>query len=461
MNRILKVLKNKDFMKTVMVVAMPIMLQQLLTNSVNLLDNLMVGQLGGFAISGVAASNKFFGIATFGTMGIITASSIFIAQFYGAQQKQHIQQSFRYALIASQLITMPFVIAGLLFPVQIASFFNNDPGLAQMVSIYMPFAALTFVPQALSMTIGFSMRSIGKTKLPLYSSIIALIGNAFFNYALIFGHFGFPELKILGAAIGTLIARFLELSFLLFILNKSSIPFKTQITDLFQIEKRIISAITSRGIPLVINEIFWSGGMALLFKFYATRGTFVMSSMSILQTTTDLFFILFGGMAAATTIVVAQPLGRNELEKAKENAYNMFAFAVVLAVIFGVLILGASFVTPNLYNVSNEIKILATNMIRVQGFFFWIYMLNTQAYFTLRAGGDMMATLKMDAGFMWLINLPLVGILAYFTSFNIFVLFIVGQMTDLIKLTISLRFVKQEGWVKNLTFQDEYIEEFI
>lgn len=461
MNRLVSVIKNREFMKKVMVIALPIMIQQLITNSVNLLDNLMVGQLGGFAISGVAAANKFFMIGAFGTMGIVIASSIFIAQFYGAKQTQHIKESFRYSIIASLIIMLPFVLAGIFLPVQIAGFFNSDPGLAEVVSVYMPVAALTFIPMAISMAIASAMRSLGNTKLPLYASLLALVNNAFFNYVLIFGHFGFPRLGVLGAALGTLIARVVELGFLLYLLKKNDFVFKTRVIDLFVIEKRLIQRITVRGIPLVINELLWSSGQALLFKFYATRGAYVMSSMTILQTTADLFFILFGGMAAATTILVAQKLGSNELEEAKENAFSLFGFAVLLALLFGVLMFTTSFVVPNLYAVSAEIKALAANMIRIYAVFFWIYMLNTQSYFTLRAGGDMMATLKLDAGFMWLINLPIVGLLAYFTSANIYVVFIAGQLTDLLKLGISLFFVRQEGWVKNLTDEEEIIEEFV
>lgn len=451
MKKILHLLNDRQFMKKVLFIAIPIMLQQMLTSSVNLLDNLMVGQLGDYAISGVAAANRFFSVGTFGMMGIITASSIFIAQYYGAKQHEHIQQSFRYSIVASLLVIMPFVLAGLLIPAQVAGFFNPDPQLADLVSRYMPLAALTFVPQALSLSVGSAMRSLGNTKLPLYSSVIALFANAFLNYVFIFGHFGFPELGVLGAALGTLIARFIELGFLLLMLKNNDFAFKTRIVDMFKIEKHVIKTITLRGVPLVINEILWAGGHAVLFKFYATRGTFVMSAMAILQTTSDLFFVLFAGMASATTIMVAQPLGSNKLDLAKENAWKMFAFATLLSLFFALGLFGASFIVPGLYNISDDIHHLATTMIRIQAGFFWIYMLNAQSYFTLRAGGDMMNTLILDAGFMWCVNIVVVGSLAYFTNVSIFVLFIAGQLTDIIKLMISLRFVKQERWVKNLT----------
>ena len=451
------VLKDKKFMKKVLVVAIPMMLQQLITNSVNLLDNLMVGQLGDYAISGVATSNKFFMVGVFAIMGIVTAASIFMAQYNGANKKKQLVESFRYALIGSELVMLPFVLAALLFPTQIISFFNKDPELIAAAKQYLPLAALTFIPQALSFTIQNAMRSLGHTKYPLMASIISVISNAFFNYTFIFGHFGAPQLGITGAALGTLFARIIELSFILVVYFRSPWPFKTNIQELLSIPMEIIKKITTKSIPLLINEIGWSGGMAMLFKFYSTRGAVAIAGMTIASTTTDLFFVLFSGMAVATNVIVAHELGADNLQVAKKYGYQLLQFAVIMSLMFAIVLFSVSFLTPHLYDVSSEVKDIAGTIIRVQGIFFWIYMFNAQVFFIIRAGGDIRSTLIMDAGYMWFVNLVVVSFVAYQTNWNIYGIYIAGQATDILKMIISGTFFRKEKWVTNMTIEETII----
>lgn len=451
------VLKDKKFMKKVLVVAIPMMLQQLITNSVNLLDNLMVGQLGDYAISGVATSNKFFMVGVFAMMGIVTAASIFMAQYNGAKKQKELVESFRYALVGSIVVMLPFVVAALLFPTQIISFFNKDPELVAAAKLYLPLAAITFIPQALSFTIQNAMRSLGHTKYPLMASIISVISNAFFNYTFIFGHFGAPQLGITGAALGTLIARIIELTFILVVYFRSPWPFKTNIQELLSIPMEIIKKITTKSIPLLINEIGWSGGMAMLFKFYSTRGAVAIAGMTIASTTTDLFFVLFSGMAVATNVIVAHELGADNLQVAKKYGYQLLQFAVIMSLMFAIVLFSVSFLTPHLYDVSSEVKDIAGTIIRVQGFFFWIYMFNAQVFFIIRAGGDIRSTLIMDAGYMWFVNLVVVSFVAYQTNWNIYGIYIAGQATDILKMIISGTFFRKEKWVTNMTIEETII----
>ena len=190
------VLKDREFMKKVMVVAIPMMLQQLITNSVNLLDNLMVGRLGPLAISGVALSNKFFMIIIASVFGVSSAATIFMAQYYGAENMEKMKQGFRYNLLSCFTVTMVFVGLGLLFPIPIISFFTQEPELIDMTMVYFPLAAITFIPQSISAAITSSMRSMGETRHPLFASMLSMLSNAFFNYCFIFGAFGFPAMGV-------------------------------------------------------------------------------------------------------------------------------------------------------------------------------------------------------------------------------------------------------------------------
>lgn len=455
MGKFFSILKDKEFIGKVFVVAIPMILQQLITTSVNLLDNLMVGQLGGASIAAVATSNKYLMIANFGMMGIVTAGTIYLAQYYGANKPQKMKESFRYSLIFSLVIVLLFSIPAFLTPRAIISFFASNESLIEFGMQYLPIAALTMFPQAISYTIQSSMRSIGNTRLPLISSIISIFTNAFFNYLLIFGHFGFPQLGVVGAALGTLIARCVELFYLLVVLRLNKFQFKTRLRTIFNISKDLAVAITKKASPLLLNEIAWSGGMAMLFKFYASKGDIALAALPIASTTADLFFVLFSGVSVATIVMVSHPLGSNKLDEARENGYKMIRLSVLLSVVFALGLVTASFITPHLYNISEEVFDLASNFIRVQALFFWIYMYNAQTFFVMRAGGDTKSTLIMDAGFMWLVNIPLVAFVAYSTPAHAILIYISGQLTDVIKMFVATYYFRKEKWVKNLTQEIE------
>ena len=446
---------NKTFYIHVLSVAVPFMLQNLIGSSVNLLDNLMVGQLGDAAIAGVAAANRYTMIAMFALFGIGGAASIFIGQYFGAKDAEHVKQSFRFALIAGYGIVIPFLLVGFLFPTQILTLFSKDPDVIRLGSAYLLIALWTYIPMTFAMTVGNAMRSIGETKIPLYASVAAILTNGILNYAFIFGHFGFPAMGVQGAALATIIARALEVVILAFVLALRPFMFSTKVTQLFHISKRLLKAITLKAIPLTANEIFWSSGMALLFLFYSTRGKEVMAGMSISSTVADLFFTLFGGMTVATTVVISQALGANRIDEARRDAYRLLHFSQVLAVFMGILLFSLSFVIPRFYEVTETSRTTAETFLRVMGFMFWIYMSNAQCFFILRAGGDTKSTLMMDSVFMWVVNLPVVAAVTYFTNWNVFAIYLVGQSTDLIKFVFAYSLLKKEKWAKNLTHVHE------
>ena len=454
MERYKKFIADKTFYKYVLSLAVPLMFQQLVTSSVNLVDNLMIGQLGDAALGGVASSNRFFMVGLFSLMGIFAAAAVFIAQYFGAKDEANMKESFRFSLIASTLVTLLFFGIAYIYPHHVLGFFTDDLEILTEGTRYIKIAAFSILPVAWSGSIANAMRAVGETKLPLYVGIVAVLTNAFFNYALIFGHFGFPQLGIDGAAIATVFARVVELIIILVIMKYKAFHFSTKVKDIFVVSYRNIKKISLKALPLMTNELMWSGGMATLFKFYATRGKEVIAGMSIQGTTADLFFVLFAGMSVATTIVVSQPLGANDLDKAKSHGYYMLGFSTSLAVLFGVVMFGTSFVVPLFYNVSDQTQHIAAPMLRIQAFMFWIYMATAQSYYILRAGGDMKSTLLMDAGFMWAVNIPIVALFTYFTDFNVYSLYIIGQVTDLIKLSVAISLIRKERWLRNLTIDE-------
>lgn len=449
---------DKDFYKHTLHIAVPLMLQQLVSTSVNLLDNLMIGQLGDHALAGVATVNRYFMIAIFGTLGIIAASTVFLAQFYGSNDENHMKQTYRFSIISTSMIMSFFIVLALAFPSKIVGFFVDDSNVILEGSRYIVIAALSFIPTMFTMAIAGSMRAVGDSKSPLIASLISMVTNLFFNYALIYGHFGFPTMGIVGAGIGTLIARIVEIIVIILFLRRNDYPFKTPITTLFQISPTLVKAISLKALPLALNEVLYAGGMAMLMKFYGTRGADAISGYSISLTVSDLFFTMNAGMSVATTILVSQPLGANKKEEAKNNAYKLMGFGFMMAICFGILLFISSFYVPNLYDVSDNALFIAKRFLQIMSVLFWIYILNTSIYFILRAGGDMKSTLLLDSTYMWTINLTSVGLATYFTDLSIMGLYTIGQITDIVKLLIAFYFVKQERWLVNLAEKEQQQE---
>ena len=315
---------DKDFYKHTLHIAVPLMLQQLVSTSVNLLDNLMIGQLGDHALAGVATVNRYFMVAIFGTLGIIAASTVFLAQFYGSNDENHMKQTYRFSIISTSMIMSFFIVLALAFPSKIVGFFVDDSNVIFEGSRYIVIAALSFIPTMFTMAIAGSMRAVGDSKSPLIASLISMMTNLFFNYALIYGHFGFPAMGIVGAGIGTLIARIVEIIVIILFLRRNDYPFKTPITTLFQVSPTLVKAISLKALPLALNEVLYASGMAMLMKFYGTRGADAISGYSISLTVSDLFFTMNAGMSVATTILVSQPLGANKKKKPRIMLINLW-----------------------------------------------------------------------------------------------------------------------------------------
>ena len=450
----------KEFELTALKVGLPIMLQGVFSSCINLIDNVMVGQFGDLAISGVAAGNRFYMIATFGMSGLLGAASIFLAQFYGAKDEEHMKQTFRYMVSSVLLLIIPITILGLTFPEAIIGYFTNDATTIAIGVIYLKAVVYSFIPFAISLCISHAMRVIGDTKTPFFVSSVAILVNVVGNYVFMFGFMSIPAMGVVGAAYGTVLSRVVEVILFLATMLIRPRPFAIKITSIFQQNMTLVKRITIKAIPLVLNEVLWSSGLATLFKFYGTRGPEVIAGYSIAGTCSDLFFTLFGGMATATTVMVSHHLGAQELEKAKENGYYMLGFSLKCGLVFAAFMFGSSFVFPYFYNVSPEVRELTIHFIQTMSVFYLLYMANAEFYFLLRAGGEMKMTFLMDSLYMWLVNIPFVALFTYFTDLNIFMLYIIGQTTDIPKLILAYVLVKKETWVKNLTHEEtEIIEE--
>ncbi len=447
-----KLWEDKDLMRRCLVVAVPLMLQSLVVNSVTLVDNLMIGRLGDAALSGVSSANRYYILVNFCCLAITSAGVIFLSQYYGADNGKKMKECFRILTLFSLFAALVFVLLAHFFPEAILRFIIDNDEVVALGSSYLKICLFSYGPTVLSVCIASSIRALGKTKVPMVISICSVLLNVLFDYVLIFGHLGFHPMGVEGAAYATLLARLIEMSLYLLILKLSDYPFKSDLRDLFSFDVSLMKTILKTAIPLLINEFLYTFGLTFQLKCYSHRGVLVNTAYTMSMTFSDLFYVLFSGMATATSVLIGIPLGAGKLEEARDNGYKLFVFSLLLSVVFGISMFLASYLFPVLYrNVSIEALALAESFMKVVAVYFMVFTFNTQVYFTLRAGGQTKQTMMMDSLFMWSVLIPVVFYLSYYTDLPVLWVYVLGQGTDLLKAFLSYHLLRKEKWVVNLT----------
>ena len=441
---------DKHFYKTIIALAGPLVLQQLLTSAVQLVDNFMVGRLGEQAMGSVAIVNQLYFIYILVVFGLLGGAGVFAAQYFGAKNYEKLKEAFRFKLITASMVAIFFTIILSIYSRQIFSLFSNDEVIIDGAISYLNIVRFGFLPWAISTAIGSTFRETGITKPLFIISLITILTNTLLNYLLIFGSFGFPRLGIEGAAIATVIARLIELGLTFVLLMIKGSIFKTKVYDLFKINQQLLKSIIIMTIPLMLNELLWSSGQTIFFYAYSRRGTEALAAMTIANSVSALVFVFFGGIATAVAVMVGNTLGKNELEAARENAKKLIAFSVMIAIVAGMLLFSLSFFIVHIYNVADTVKNIAQFIIRVQSILIPVYTFNVCLFFTFRAGGDTKSTFIFDSGFMMAVSVPIALALSFFTMLPITLMFLLVQMTEIPKLTFGLWRYKKGHWIKNL-----------
>ncbi len=445
-----------SFSKKVFIIALPIIIQQMIMALAQLVDNLMVGSLGEASIAGVGASNMLFSIVLYLGFGIIEGCSIFSAQHYGAKQYDNLKHTFvvsvYFALLLGILSTIIVAIGNEFF---IGIFINGDTNVStEALSLgikYTKVAVFSYLFLSLSTSIGSSFRAIGQTKVPMIAGIVAIITNTTLNYLLIFGNFGFPTLGVVGAAYATIISRVVEVIILTVFMFIMKVEFLPKFKHFITIPKELYISITKKVIPLTINEFAWSFGRASIMAYYGARSAEEFAAVQISNTMANLLFVAMSGFAVAVSVVIGQELGRGNLDEAKKSSNKLLTlgFYTSLLIMFVGFIL--VYILPLFYNsVSDQTMFLARMFLITMALFFPIYLVTATIFFTLRAGGDARGVLIMDGIYMWVITVPVTGILVTYTPLSILVIYIIMQFFDVIKLVLASIIYKRYNWLKKI-----------
>lgn len=452
---------DRAFYRHVLGVAVPIIIQNGITNFVSLLDNIMVGQVGTIPMSGVSIVNGLLFVFYLCVFGASSGAGIFTAQFYGSHDNEGIRHTFRFKLLSCIAIALLgiviFLCGGSLL---IGLYLTGEGDAATAVGAlrygldYLHVMVWGFLPFALTNTYASTLRETGETTVPMVGGIVAVLVNLCLNYILIFGHFGAPEMGVIGAALATVISRYVE--FVIVAgwthLHRARNPYIVGAYRSLYIPGKLLKSIIIKGMPLLVNEFFWSSGMAILSQCYSTCGLDVVPAMNIGSTLYNLSSVVFLSMGNAVGIIMGQMLGAGNPEPEVRDANRkLIAVSVTSGLIFGAAMAGVSGLFPQIYNTTDAVRLLAARLICIAAVMMPFSSYTNAIYFTLRSGGQTLVTFLFDSCFVWVCCVPLAFCLSRFTQLPILPLYAICQSMDLIKCIIGAFMLKQGKWIQNLT----------
>lgn len=450
---------DRKFYAMVLAIAVPIMIQNGITNFVNLLDNIMVGQVGTEQMSGVAIVNQLVMVYNLCIFGGLSGAGIFTAQFYGQGDREGIRNTFRFKLWLAAILT---ILVVLLFSFQgdtlIRMYLNGSSDGGDMALAlesgrkYMMVLMLGFPAFMMVQSYAGTLRECGETVLPMKAGIAAVFVNLVFNYILIYGKLGFPALGVVGAAIATVLSRYVEAVIVVgwVHLHTDRCPYVEGLYSSFRIPVHLIRSIIIKGTPLLVNETLWSSGMAMLVQCYSVRGLNVVAAMNISNTINNLFSVVCIALGNAVSIVVGQLLGAGRMEEARDTDNKLIAFSVLCCMGVAVVMALIAPVFPDLYNTTREAKRLAVDLIMLQALFLPQNAFLNASYFTLRSGGKTLITFFFDSVFVWCVSVPIAFLLSRYTELNVLLIFIMVNIGDWIKCVIGFVLVKKGVWIHNI-----------
>lgn len=450
--------KNSIYKRALML-AIPMMIQNGITNAVSLVDNLMVGSLGTEPMTGVSIVSQLLFVFSLAIFGGLSGPGIYGAQYYGKGNKEGYQNVFRLKLWIAAMITVAGLIAFMVAGKWMIGLYlhgnGGDINAGNTLGYGMDYLHIMLwglIPFAITQVYAGSLRELGESVKPMIGGICSVFVDIIFNYLLIYGKFGFPRLEVKGAAIATVLARFVEMTVVVGWTQASvaKYPFLKNVyrTVLFPIKEMWI--VIRKGLPIFFNEFFWSGGIAALTQCYSIKGLQIVAGLNISNAICNLLNVVFVALGNAVGILIGQYLGASRFEEAKKGSQKLMWFTSALCLILTVVLISLSGVFPRCYDTTEEVRRLGQWFIIISAIFFPVQGFLNVLYFTLRSGGKTMITFLFDSVFTWVVAVSLAFVLCKFTQLPILLIYTIVQAADFIKVIVGYVLVKKGVWITNL-----------
>ncbi len=456
---IMKRWNEKGFYRYVLALALPIMLQNGITNLVGLLDNMMIGRIGTEQMSGVSIVNQLLLVYNLAIFGATAGPGIFMSQFHGSGDAEGMRYTFRFKLLACLFMWAAGTAVLLLFGTPLAQAWIHGDGVddtaltLRSAEEYLRVMLFGLLPFAVKELYASTLRENGETVVPMQASVAAVLINLGLNYVLIFGKLGAPVLGVTGAAIATVISRFAECAIVMLHTHRHAdrYPFIRGVYASLRIPGVLTGEMLRKSLPLVLNELLWATSQTMVSRCFAERGLQVVAAYNISSAVTGVSSAIFLAFGSAAAILMGNLLGAGALDDARKTAPRIIRFSALVCAAVGLLQIGLSGLFPQLYNTSADIRDLARWFILINGCFQPFFAVSNSAYFTLRAGGSVFITMVFDSAYEWLVATPAAAALAFLTSCPILGIYLAVLLTQAFKAVLGIVYVRRGKWVRNLT----------
>ena len=450
--KIKSIFTDPVFLRKTVMIAVPVAAQALLNTVTNMVDTMMIGTLGETVIAGMGLANKVFFVFNLLIFGIASGVSVLSAQFWGNHDVKNIRKVLGLSLTIGLVGSLFFVLPSFFAPRFVMRIFTDSPASSaagakylQLVCLSYPFTAVTNIYVAV-------MRSMGRVKIPVITSTIAIFVNIFLNYTLIFGHFGAPALGVTGAAIATLTARIVEMVCVFIYVYRWKTELAARFSEFFGCPPGLRREYVRTSLPVIGNEFMWGLGVTMYSLAYGRMGDTAVAAITISQTIQDMILVFFQGIAAAASVILGNELGAGRTKEAGQDASRLLWLQMLLSLALGLFCILTRNILVSIYDVSDEVFQGAALCMVVYGLFLPFKMTNTvNIVGVLRSGGDTRFCLILDSGSVWLIGVPLTFLGALFFHFPIHLVFAMNMAEEVVKFFIGYWRYKKKRWIKNLT----------
>ncbi len=451
-------MKNRIYRRALML-AVPMMIQNGITNMVGLVDNVMVGSLGTEAMTAVSIVGQLIFVFNLAIFGGLSGPGIYGAQYYGQGNLKGFQNTFRikhwicaFCLLAGTLLFLfgGETLIGLYLhgeSEQVDSAMTMEYGIE-----YLHIMLFGLLPFAVTQIFASSLRETGDSVKPMVAGVASVVVDIVFNYLLIYGKFGMPQLGVRGAAIATVLARVVEMCIVIIwsLVRRKKHVFLQGAYRTMLVPKEQAGRIVCKGLPIFFNEFLWAGGMAALTQVYSTKGLEIVAGLNISNAICNLLNVVFIALGNAVGILIGQTLGASQYRQAKKDAFSLMWFTGGICIGLTAILIAISGSFPKLYDVPETVRQYGQWFIIITALFFPIQGFLNALYFTLRSGGKTVLTFLFDSVFSWVITLPLALLLCHFTGLPIFAVYAIVQAADMIKVTVGYILIQKGVWISNL-----------
>lgn len=453
------IMKEQSIYKRALLLAVPMMIQNGITNMVGLIDNVMVGSLGTESMTAVSIVGQLIFVFNLAIFGGISGPGIYGAQYYGQGNVEGFRHTFR---IKIWICAVCILIGASIFLFRgdwlISLYLHGESEVVNksltlaLGEEYLSVMLFTLLPFAITQIYASSLRETGESVKPMVAGVISVFVDIIFNYLLIYGKFGFPHMGVKGAALATVLARLVECAIVL-IWSHAAANKHTFLQGIYQtlfVPGQICITMIKKGLPIFFNEFLWAGGMAALTQCYSMRGLEIVAGLNISNAICNLLNVVFVALGSAVGILCGQTLGAGQYEKAKKNAFGLMWFTGGVCIGLTVILVGISGFFPKVYDTTRQVRQLGQYFIIITAVFFPIQGFLNSLYFTLRSGGKTVITFLFDSVFSWVVTVPTAFLLCKYTGLPILGIYAVVQSVDIIKVIVGYILIRKGIWISNI-----------